>query len=55
MRILIVVLILILLVVGFILLWKENHNTPIPEEAFDSMPECNGCANKACGNYKAKK
>ncbi len=52
MGILITVIILVVLIVGFLFLWKENHSTPIPEEAFDSMPECNGCANKACGNYK---
>lgn len=54
MQIIVVVIILVILVVGFIFLWKVNHNTPIPEEAFDSMPECEGCANKACGNYKRK-
>ncbi|MFV0424687.1 MAG: hypothetical protein ACK5K7_03905 [Bacilli bacterium] len=54
MRVLVLIVILIVLIVGFIFLWKENHNTPIPEEAFDSIPECEGCSNKACGNYKSK-
>ncbi|MFV0499365.1 MAG: hypothetical protein ACK5NF_04970 [Bacilli bacterium] len=52
MKIAIVAIILIILVVSFIILWYVNHNTPIPNEAFDNLPECNGCSNKSCGNYK---
>ncbi len=52
MREVVFVVILVVTIVGFALLWKLNHETPIPEEAFDSMPDCEGCANKACGNYK---
>lgn len=48
----IAILIMIVLIIGFIILWKVNHDTPIPEGAFDSMPECSGCANKSCSNYK---
>lgn len=54
MRSVILIVILVVTITGFLVLWKMNHNTPIPEEAFDSIPDCEGCSNKACGNYKRK-
>ncbi len=54
MKYLVMALIIIPLIVGFLYVWKKNHETPIPEDAFATPPDCGGCANKACGNYKAK-
>ncbi len=52
MRVIVAIVILVVLIVGFIFLWKYNHETPIPDEAFDKMPDCEGCSNKSCGNYR---
>lgn len=55
MKYVVAIAILVPLVVGFILVWKKNHATPIPEDAFVSPPSCGGCNNKSCGNYKEEK
>lgn len=54
MNMLVAIIIVIVLIVGFIMLWKVNHSTPIPKEAFGSIPKCNGCANKSCSNNDSK-
>ncbi len=51
MKYVVLFVIMIPLILGFLYIWKKNHETPIPKEAFDAVPKCNGCVNKSCSNY----